>query len=171
LTMNDNEENGDAASTSPAGNLKELGLKNLYTNLTRGFGLGHDAAQFVIIIYHFAQFFDDVADGDAVKRSDLDLNVYNCFVGMNLNPFFVKNRIALLPVMDLILLKWQGSDVAERTGRANEKSFMWRAGFYDLLMTVVSIERGYEMAKNIAVEVMNFYGENLQDYKKEFNHG
>jgi hypothetical protein len=169
--MCNNEENEGAAFASPAGNLKELGLKNLYTNLTRGFGLGHDAAQFVVIIYHFAQFFDDVADGDAIRREDLDLNVYNCFVGLNLNPFFAQNRLALLPVMDLILLKWHGSDDAERSGIADEKSFMWRAGFYDLLMTVVSICHGHDVAKEKAVDVMNFYGENLQDYKKEFNHG
>ena len=171
MTVSDNVENDGAESCLPAGNRKKEGVDKLYANLTDGFELPHDAAQFVIMIFHFSQFFDDVADGDEIKREDLDMNIFNCFVGMNSNPFFVTYRMQLLPILDLIIIKWQGSDIAERTGRANEKSFMWRAGFYDLLMSVVSLCHGYKKANSMAVDVMNFYAETIEEYKEEFNNG
>jgi hypothetical protein len=89
----------------------------LFENLVTHFELPEDAARFVIMIEQFSQFFDDVADGDEIKRADLDRSIYNCFIGLNLNSFFLNHRLTLLPVMDLIILKWQGSDIARPTSR------------------------------------------------------
>lgn len=143
-------------------------ITNLYQNLTEHFSLTNQAADFVMIVFNFAQFFDDVADGHEVTRKELDLNLYNCFVGLNTNIFFINNRIALVSVMDLIALKWQGSDIAERNNQADERSFMWRAAFYDLLISVISICNGHEFAIGKSVDVMRFYAETMEDYRKEF---
>jgi hypothetical protein len=171
--MSDKSDNKRAESGLSSGHKGEATDKypQLFENLVNYFELPEDAARFVIMIEQFSQFFDDVADGDEIKRADLDRSIYNCFIGLNLNSFFLNHRLTLLPVMDLIILKWQGSDIAERAGEANEKSFMWRAGFYDLLMTVVSICHGYLKAKDMAIEVMNFYAETIEGYREEFKNG
>jgi hypothetical protein len=143
----------------------------LFENLVNYFELPEDAARFVIMIEQFSQFFDDVADGDEIKRADLDLNLFNCFVGLNTNTFFLNNRFKLLPVMELIILKWQGSDILERDGKADEKTFVWRAAFYDLLMAVMGICHGHSYAIKRAPCVINFYAEKMEDYRKEFPNG
>ena len=166
--MEEEAENYSAENRQPAGHTREANLAILYTNLTQHFRLSHEAANFVIMIYKFSQFFDDIADGDAITRSDLDLNLYNCFVGLNSNAFFVHHRLSLLPVMDVIVLKWQASDQAERDGMADERSFMWRAGFYDLLLLCVSICNDHNITKKLAFDVMTFYAETMENYRKEF---
>lgn len=143
----------------------------MYANLSGHFGLPEDATRFVIMMEQFSQFFDDVADGDEVTRDQVNLNLFNCFIGLNTNPFFLQHRWALLPIMELIILKWQGSDQAELDGKANEKSFMWRAAFYDLVMAVVAICHGHLRAIEMASDVMNYYAETMEDYRKEFPNG
>jgi hypothetical protein len=69
-----------------------------------------------------------------------------------------------------MILKWQASDQAERAGRADARSFMWRAGFYDVVLMAVALCHGSGHATNVASDVMAIYGEKLEDYLKEFNH-
>lgn len=114
------------------------------------------------------QFLDDVADGDDVSRDQLDCALNQLLVAMPSNPFFVAHASALLPVVAVQLLKWQASDKAEREGFADARSYMWRAGYYDLVLLVVQICHGYDIAVNMAPVVMGLYGEKLEDYQKEF---
>jgi len=67
-----------------------------------------------------------------------------------------------------MVLKWQASDVVEREGKADEKSFVWRAGYYDLVLASVQICHGPEIAIKMAPYVMALYGEKFEDYMREF---
>jgi hypothetical protein len=116
------------------------------------------------------QFLDDVADGDTVSRSAQDRAFNQLLVAMPANPFFAANAGALLPVVAVQLLKWQASDMVERAGNADAKSYMWRAGYYDLVLLVIQICHGYEKALLAAPSVMSLYGETLADYLGEFEH-
>ena len=170
LTMNDKSDNKRAESklsSEHKGEATSDKYSMMYANLAGHFSLPEDATRFVIMVEQFSQFFDDVADGDEVTRDQINLNIFNCFVGLNSNSFFLSHRLQLLPIMELIILKWQGSDIAERAGEANEKSFMWRAAFYDLIMAVVGICHGHLKAIEYAPEVMNYYAETFEEYKEE----
>ena len=68
--------------------------------------------------------------------------------------------------MAVQLLKWQASDKAERDGRADAKSFMWRAGYYDLVLFVNLLCNG----PSAPIAPLSLYGETLADYLKEFPH-
>jgi hypothetical protein len=46
---------------------------------------------------------------------------------------------------------------------------MWRAGYYDIILTVVQLCHGAEVAKESAHMVMRMYGEKLEDYLEEFS--
>ena len=140
----------------------------LRTSLTDGLSLPPDAVEWLCSLYAVTQVFDDFADGDPVDRADLNRALYESLVGMSLNPFFDLNRFTLRPVLALFIMKWQASDQAERGGNANEVSFVWRSGFYDVVMTVFLIVHGRENTEANAQLIMSLYGESYADYRKEF---
>ena len=142
--------------------------QTLRTSLTDGLSLPADAVEWLCDLYNVTQVFDDFADGDPVERGDLNRALYSVLVGMQLNPFYEMSRSSLRPVLALFIMKWQASDQAERGGNANEVSFVWRAGFYDVVMTVFLICHGREATEANAELIMSLYGEKFEDYRKEF---
>ena len=140
----------------------------LRNSLTDGLSLPADAVQWLCDLYAVTQVFDDFADGDPAERPDLNRTLYSSLVGMSLNPFFDMNRFTLRPILALFIMKWQASDQAERGGNANEVSFVWRAGFYDVVMTVFLICHGREATEKNAELIMSLYGEKYSDYLEEF---
>lgn len=141
-------------------------MQNTFRDSLATMGFPQGAIDFVVDMWRVTQFFDDVADGDKVDRPDLDAALWACLVGLPDNPFFIAHRTALVPVIACQIVKWQASDKAERDGQADARSYMWRAGFYDLLASVALICLGVDAAK-IA---LSMYGETLDEYLKEFSH-
>jgi hypothetical protein len=87
---------------------------------------------------------------------------------MHQNQFFITHSHHLVPLLAAMILKWQASDQAERAGEADAKSFVWRAGYYDLILMAVSLTHGPGFATKNAHLVMELYGETFEDYMKEF---
>ena len=128
-----------------------------------------DAARFLLVVYEAWQVFDDFADGDPVKREDLHATLWNVFVGLPSNPFFQAHSAALVPAMGTGILKWIASDAVERAGQADEVSFVWRAGYYDLVVLVAQLALGPAEAMRLAPSMLKLYGEKFADYRKEFS--
>ena len=133
-----------------------------------GLELPPEAAAWLLDIWRMIQMLDDVADGDAVDRQDLDTVIWTSLVSMPANPFYLANALALQAGLALLVLKWQASDDAERAGEADARSYMWRAGYYDLVLLVVLLTKGHATAMKQAKTVMHLYGETLHEYLKEF---
>lgn len=127
-----------------------------------------DAVRFLLVVYEAWQVFDDFADGDPVKRDDLHATLWNVFVGVPSNPFFQAHSASLVPAMGMGILKWIASDAVERAGEADEVSFVWRAGFYDLVVLVAQLALGPAEAMRLAPSMLKLYGEKFADYRKEF---
>lgn len=144
------------------------GVDWLKENLQRVFLLPAPAVEWLVMVYEAIQVFDDIADGDTVERKDLNATIWNTLVGMHQNAFFLANSHYLIPLLATAIMKWQASDHAERNGQADARSFVWRAGYYDLILMAVSITHGPGFANNNAHLVMEFYGEKFEDYMKEF---
>ena len=142
----------------------------LKENLQRVLALPAPATEWLLMLWGAIQVFDDVADGDPVEREDLNAAIWNTLVGMNQNSFWTTNSQTLAPVVATMILKWQGSDQAERAGNADARSYVWRAGYYDVVMMVVALCHGTKYATDNAHLVMALYGETLEDYMKEFSH-
>lgn len=142
----------------------------LRENLEKSLDLPAPAVDWLMMLYGAIQVFDDVADGDIVKRQDLNATIWNTLVGMNRNIFWLENAQTLTPIVANMILKWQASDQAERAGRADARSFVWRAGFYDVVLMTVALCHGSNHATEVASDVMAIYGEKLEDYLMEFNH-
>ena len=142
----------------------------LRLNLQRVLALPAPAIDWLLMLFEAIQVFDDVADGDPVEREDLNAVIWNTLVGMNQNTFWIANSHSLAPVVATMILKWQASDQAERDGKADAKSFVWRAGYYDVVLMTVALCHGTQQATDKAQQVMELYGETFEDYMKEFDH-
>ncbi len=142
----------------------------LKENLQGVLALPAPAVDWLLMLYGAIQVFDDVADGDPVGREDLNAVIWNSLVGMNQNTFWQANANALAPLVATMILKWQASDQAERSGKADARSFVWRAGYYDVVLMAVALCHGTQKATDAASQVMGLYGETLEDYLKEFSH-
>jgi hypothetical protein len=143
----------------------------LRENLQKAFALPAPAIEWLVMLFEATQVFDDVADGDPVDRQALDATIWNTLIGMNQNPFWITNGHNLAPVVATMILKWQASDQAERAGEADAKAYVWRAGYYDVVLMVIQLCHGANNAKLMAKQVMQLYGETYEEYMKEFHHG
>ena len=143
-------------------------LEALQQNLSQGLMLPESAVQWLLDLFHAFQIFDDFADGDKVDRNDLNILIWNTLVGMQQNPFYAANSYCLSSIVGLNILKWQASDTVERSGNADAKSYVWRAGYYDIVLAVVQLCHGPIFAAQNAHIVLGLYGETYDDYMKEF---
>ncbi len=142
----------------------------LSTNLKDAFSIHGDAHDWLMSLWNAIQVFDDMADGDHPDREDLLAAIGDVLVLMPGNPFFRANMDALLPLVAVAILKWKAADDVERGGKPSEMSYAWRAGFYDIVLAVVQIVHGREVALDMAQYVMNLYGESYAEYHGEFYH-
>ena len=142
----------------------------LRENLVQVLQLPKPAVDWLCSLYEVIQAFDDYADGDQVSRERLNALIWDALVAMPSNSFFSANAPALLPVLAVQVLKWQGADSRERDGHPSEMAFAWRAGFYDVVLMTVNLVHGTAAAHQFAPVVLQLYGERYADYVKEFDH-
>lgn len=141
---------------------------SLKQNLEQVFMLPAPAIQWLLMLWEATQLFDDVADKDEINRESLNSVIWNVLVAMPQNQFWRENSLVLAPIVGAAILKWQASDRAERDGNADAKSFIWRAGYYDVVLMAVQLCHGADAAVKVAHHVMALYGENFEDYMREF---
>ena len=130
--------------------------------------LNDSASNWLIMLFDIIQTFDDYADNDKVTREELDNLIWNTLVLFPTNQFYLNNVMSLTPMVSTMVLKWQASDKVELEKKHNEVSFVWRAGYYDIILFVVALCNGAKFAKENSHLVMSLYGEKYEDYKKEF---
>ena len=143
-------------------------LKAFFTEVIN---IPDDAQEWLIGLWNATQFLDDVADGDTVSRPQIDAAINELLIGMPSNDFYRKYMIQLLPVVGTFVCKWQASDFLERRGMADERSFMWRAGYYDVILIVTILCHGMHVATKMAPDILSLYGETYKSYKEEFADG
>ena len=130
-------------------------------------GLPNAAIEWLLSLWTTIQALDDVADGDPVENAES--LPWTVLIGMPSNVFFRDNAQWLQPVVANMYLKWRAANRAEENGRADEQSFMWRAGYYDVVMQVVLLVHGPVKAAELSETTMRLYGETFAQYRKEFH--
>ncbi len=115
------------------------------------------------------QLFDDVADGDKITDDELNRVVWAVFVKFPQNPFYRANVDTLTPVMALQIIKWRAANAVENAGKSDERSYMWRAGYYDLVLTVCMLCFGEKIETGKICDALMLYGETYEEYEKEMN--
>jgi len=136
----------------------------------RELDLPDDATDFVRLLWTMIQRLDDVVDDpEKMTRSDKDALIWDSLVTLPTNAFYLRNVGALSPAIALMVAKWKASDTAEREKRHDARSFVWRAGFYDVFLLVYILCKGPVQGLEAAETVLSLYGETLDDYMQEFN--
>lgn len=123
-------------------------------------GLPDAAKAWLLDLWNLIQVMDDARDGDRASPGDVDRAVKAIFLTMPLNDFYRQFPAVLQPVMVLAVLKWEAANEMEAKGLADEKSYMARAGFYDVVLMTCHL-CGIE---NVGHAVMEMYGETFADY-------
>jgi hypothetical protein len=124
------------------------------------------AADWLLDLWQVIQAFDDIHDGDPV--GDAMPALWAALVSMPGNPFYVANAAALQGAVATAILKWHAANEAEEAGQADERSFVWRAAYYDVMLLVVLLCHGQAEALRLAPAVMLMYGEPFAAYREEF---
>ncbi len=127
-----------------------------------------DARRLMLDLWSLIQVFDDAEDGSKIDKEELDRALWAAFVSLPTNELFVANRSALGGIISVQIFKWRAANQVEKDGKADEKSFIWRAGYFDILMYVFALVYGKDIASKSASDVMGRYIETFDDYKKEF---
>jgi hypothetical protein len=139
----------------------------LALNFRDGLDLPQDAIDWLLGLWNLIQVLDDVADGDHIDRADMDRAIWDCLAGLPSNSFYQRHQSWLIPALAQAVLKWMASNIAERSGVADERSYMWRAGYYDVVCLVTSLVHGPSSER--AYNALALYGEGCAEYMKEFS--
>ncbi len=131
--------------------------------------LSPSATDFVLMLWAIIHFFDDVVDGDKeLDTGQIKGILVDVLVRLPLNAFYIQNQASLIPVIANAILTWNASDIMEYEGTANERSFAWRASYYQVVLQVYALVHGMDKAMADADKILNLYGETYSDYKIEF---
>ena len=154
-------------------------MKSIYSNTKdmldslKPLELPPHALQWLIDLNQAVQGLDDWHDEDPIPQNEKLKVIHLCLVGLSGNPFFLQNYHRLLPLLNSFILKWSAANDIEdnRLKEHLPKAYMWRAGFYDIVLEVVSIVYGFDVASNLSSYVLKMYGETYDEYSKEFLNG
>jgi hypothetical protein len=123
-------------------------------------GLPPVAKSWLLDLWNLSQVLDDAFDGDKSAPDDVTRATRGIFLDMPLNEFYRQFTAVLQPVLFLQVLKWQAANDVEAKGLANEKSYVWRAGFYDVVLLVCHLCG----INDVGHAVMELYGETFAEY-------
>jgi len=132
-------------------------------------GFSDQAVAWLIDLWEVTQTFDDFRDGDPVSNKECEYAIYQALVSMPCNPFYLRNATTLAPVVSQFVIKWTGANAVEDAKEVSETSFVWRSGYYDVVVCVATIEHGYKTAMELSPFILKLYGEKYEDYLEEFN--
>ena len=127
------------------------------------------AYQWLLDVWDVLQGLDDWYDNDEVSKQEKHNVIYKVLVLLPASPFYQQFQSSLAPVMSNLVLKWCASNQMEESGEANEVSYVWRAAYYDLSLTVVTLVHGFEDATKVSSYIAKMYGETYQSYLEEFS--
>lgn len=124
------------------------------------------AIDWLLDLWHVIQVFDDIHDGD--PAGDVMPALWGALVSMPGNPFYQAHAPALQAAVATAILKWHAANEAEDAGQADERSYVWRAAYYDVVLLVTLLCHGQAAALRLAPVVMLMYGEPFAAYREEF---
>ena len=141
-------------------------IEALEDHFINALDLPQPAADWLLDLWRVIQVFDDIHDGDEV--ADVMPALWAGLVTMPGNPFYLTNAAALQAAVATAILKWHAANEAEDARQADERSYVWRAAYYDVVLLAVLLSHGQAEALRLAPVVMMMYGEPFAAYQEEF---
>ena len=131
----------------------------------------HHAIAMMAIISRWTHLYDDLIDADAPwSASTVHQVMWEVMVDLNLNPFFVQHRAALVPIIATGILNWRGANDMEKTGSEEELhiSHATRYSINDVALMVMVLVGGPAHAAQYARAArLAFQRDTFQHYVQE----
>ena len=142
-------------------------MSDINAQMERWFRGNADALDFSRLLWEAMQSWDDLEDEG---RTDHNPLISWLTFGKEYHPYFMQYGHILRPVMLGVYLQWRASNVLDRGDRLDvAKSYMLRAGIYNLYHVMAWIEGGDEWAAEVGPEIYRAYGETPEEIWQEFN--
>ena len=123
-----------------------------------------------ILLFGIAQIWDDIIDGDNVTPENVNRAFVAALVELPTNPI-----VQIMPELPYhiynVFLRWRDSTSIERSKPSDSdlhKCYMLRAGLYDIFVLIAAKLYGDDYASIIGPQVRRMYGEEFNEYAKEF---
>ena len=135
-----------------------------FTNLD----LPLEAQDFLLLVWEIFQSLDDWRDEEKLSAEEIEEAIYKVLGVLPRHAFFVTHHADLSSALSVAVLKWFAANQMEDAKEVTETSFVWRAGYYDIVLLVVNLVHGYKNARKASAYVAKMYGEEYKDYVEEF---
>ena len=128
-----------------------------------------EARELSMEILHLVHIWDDLYDRDKdVTNAQVNRAFFSALITLSKNELY--QRCNLTEHMLGIIFRWKAANFLEENTQSDDdlnKAYMLRAGIYDLFTIIAFYLHGDQWAEAIAPAVYRFYGEKLDDFKKE----
>jgi len=129
-----------------------------------------DAIALSFMLLEVAHVWDDLIDEDEVSKENIDKVFKYLIYDIPMNPIY-----KMIPGINShllnIFLRWRDATAMESKENPDlEKTYMLRAGIYDIFSIITYYLLGDEKAKEMGPKIRALYGETLEGLKEEFNH-
>ncbi|MCD6674840.1 MAG: hypothetical protein LT106_18560 [Burkholderiaceae bacterium] len=130
-----------------------------------------EGAGWIALLWEALQGLDDWRDGDPVPHEQCERVIHVVLHDLPAHPYFRRHAGYLLPHLSALVLKWRGANAIEATKDEQHypHAFIWRAGFYDVVLMCLALDVGADEAGRLAASVASIYGETLDEFTKEMN--
>ena len=132
--------------------------------IIRHFISDENAVRMMLDIWLIIQAWDDAHDGDP---ADHEPAYRAAMISLPANPVYQSFPVSLL--IRQMFFDWQAANEFEYKKEHLKKAYMLRAGYYRVLLSVISFIHGDKAAENQAAAVWRCYGETFQQYEEEQN--
>ena len=137
------------------------------------------AVNWLLDFANICEYFDDAYDKDKpVSNEFTEQIIYTCLVDYPSNQFFQAHSHILTPQVSFVGMLWIGANQLEHRAMQSQeddngaellhdlhRAFTLRNVYVMIIMTVIEIVRGREVAKSLLTEVMDFFGaERFEEY-------
>lgn len=115
-----------------------------------------DAARLIRGLWEVIFLWDDVVDHDnRTTEERVNATFWWLLFEMPHNPFWVKHRQQLEPVMKIAAINWMTANALQRSGDRNlvAEAYGLRCSYYDIWLAIVRIASGDAMAAKVALEL------------------
>lgn len=129
---------------------------------------GHvGAVNLCMMLVEIAHAWDDIVDGDDIAETDVNRIFRYLIFDIPKSPIY--QAIPSLPDHLLnVFLRWRDANKLERMEPPEvEKSYMLRAGIYDIFQLIAYHMYGDEWAEEIGPKVRLLYGETIEGLRGE----
>ena len=129
------------------------------------------ALNFFLDLSHFVEIYDDLIDKDKpVSADDANQALFAVLCYMPSNPFFLKHRLTLTPVIFTSINAWADANDFQR-GTLSEKALAYglKGGGIEVLLSIIAITRGVDYMRSVSAEIRRVFTahEPFEEYLKE----